>query len=169
MKYILDEASLKLLYLTLIVPYLTYCTEVWGNACTSYTERLCLLQKKAIRIVTHKGGRDHTNKLFIKLQTLKFYDLVKLKILQIMWRVKNNMVPIHIQNKFKLIIDSKNRRKGNFCVPYSRTSKKQKGFMVIGISLWNSLDNEERSCYTIVQFKKIYIKKVFRKYEESEK
>jgi len=55
-----------------------------------------------------------------------------------MWRVKNNLVPAHIKNKFMLITDSNNRRKGNLCVPYSRTSQKQKGFLVTGISLWNS-------------------------------
>jgi len=54
-KHILDEVSLQLLYITLIVPYLTYCIEVWGKASTSYTERLFLLQKKTIRIVTYKG------------------------------------------------------------------------------------------------------------------
>jgi len=33
-----------------------------------------MIQKKAIRIVTNQGSRDHTNKVFIKLQTLKFKE-----------------------------------------------------------------------------------------------
>jgi len=30
-KYILDSKALKILYQSLIVPYMTYCVEVWGN------------------------------------------------------------------------------------------------------------------------------------------
>jgi len=76
--------------------------------------------------VTNQGSRDHTNKVFIKLQTLKFKELVSFKILQIMWR-ENNLVPTCIKNKFMLITDSNNRRKFNFSVPYSCTSQKKKG------------------------------------------
>jgi len=128
---------------------------VWGSACTSYTDGLFLLQKKAIRIVTYQGSQDHTNKVFIKLQTLKFKELVRFKMLQIMWRVKNNLVQTHIKNKFMLITD-RNRRKGNFSVPYSRTSQKQKGFLVTGIygTLWTGV----KSSNTIVQFNKMYKK-----------
>jgi len=82
-----------------------------------------------------------------------------------MWRVKNNLVPTHIKNKFMLITDNNNRRKGNFSV---RTSKKQKGFLVTGISSWNSLDRGQKSCNTIVQLKKKYKKYVLGKYEGSE-
>jgi len=67
-----------------------------------------------------------------------------------------------------LITDNNNRKKGNFSVPYSRTSKKQKGFLVTGISLWNSLDRGQKSCNTIVQFNKMYKKSVLEKYEGSE-
>lgn len=87
--------------------------------------KVVFTSEKSNKNCDSQGSRDHTNKLFIKLQTLKFNDLVKFKLLQ-MWKVKNNLVPLHIQNKFMLITDSNNRRKGYFCVPYSRTSQKKR-------------------------------------------
>lgn len=166
-KYVLNEVSLLLLYSSLIVPYLTYCMEVWGSACNKTIERLCLLQKKAIRIINHKGPRDHTNDLFVKLKQLKFKDLVQLKIVLIMWKIKNKLVPEHIYNKFTLIIDDKSRRRGNFCVPYARTSLKQRGFLVTGVRIWNSLENILKLSKTINQLKNNFKEMFVEKYKST--
>ena len=50
----LDNRALYILYNTMIVPYLTYCIEVWGHACKMYTQSIFMLQKRAIRIINRK-------------------------------------------------------------------------------------------------------------------
>lgn len=166
-KYLLKEASLLMLYTSLIMPYLTYCCEVWGTAYSSVTERLYLLQKKAIRIISHKGKREHTNPLFIKLKIMKLKDLIDFKIIPTMWRIKNKLLPEHICNKLTLITDPKSRRKGNFCVVYARTGMRRRGVLFSGVSLWNSLDKTLKFSKTINQLKNMFKKTTFVKYMDS--
>ena len=58
---VLNYNSLLTLYHTLILPYLTYCVEVWGNTYSSNINPLIIIQKRAIRIVHKVGFYDHTN------------------------------------------------------------------------------------------------------------
>ena len=57
------------------------------------TDLIFILQKRAIRIVNKTTYREPTNPLFIKLNALKFKDLVDFKTIQIMYRVKNQQLP----------------------------------------------------------------------------
>ena len=57
------------------------------------TDPIFILQKRAIRIVNKTTYREPTNPLFIKLNALKFKDLVDFKTIQIMYRVKNQQLP----------------------------------------------------------------------------
>ena len=43
---IFDSHILRLLYCSLILPYLTYCTEIWGNNHKSYTVSCCYRKKQ---------------------------------------------------------------------------------------------------------------------------
>ena len=45
-KYELDTNVLRMLYCTLVLPYLIYCLEVWGNSYKSNMTPLIMLQKK---------------------------------------------------------------------------------------------------------------------------
>ena len=63
-KHMLNERALLLLYCSLVLPYLMYCVEVWGNTYKSTLQKICTLQKKAIRIVHKVSYNDHTNQLF---------------------------------------------------------------------------------------------------------
>ena len=51
----LNYSSLYTLYCTLITPYLNYCVEVWGNTYRTNLQPICIMQKKAIRIVNNVG------------------------------------------------------------------------------------------------------------------
>ena len=48
-KHALDHKSLRTLYCTLVLPYLIYCVEVWGNNYMTTIHPFLILQKKAIR------------------------------------------------------------------------------------------------------------------------
>ena len=43
---ILDDKSLKTLYISLFYPHIDYCCEVWGNTYTTHIQCLYLLQRK---------------------------------------------------------------------------------------------------------------------------
>ena len=97
----LDNEALYILYNSMIVPYLTYCVEVWGNACKTYTKSIFILQKRVIRLITRKQYRDPTNSLFLQLKVLKFHDLVDYCILQFMFKAHKRLLPINLQKRFE--------------------------------------------------------------------
>ena len=49
-KHLLNSSALSSLYCTLIMPYLNYCCEIWGNTYNSRIHHLHIIQKRAIRI-----------------------------------------------------------------------------------------------------------------------
>lgn len=59
-KYVLDCKTMRMLYCSLIQPYLSYCAEVWGNTYMSNIMPLLLLQKRAIRIIHKVTFGEHT-------------------------------------------------------------------------------------------------------------
>ena len=61
----LDTFSLKMLYCSLFMPYLSYCTEIWGKIYITYINSLYLLQKKVVRTMSKVGRLEHTNALFV--------------------------------------------------------------------------------------------------------
>lgn len=50
-----DHRALHMLYCLLVLPYLSYCEEIWGNMYKSNLEPLSVVQKSAIRIVKNVG------------------------------------------------------------------------------------------------------------------
>ena len=81
---------LKDIYYCLVYSHLSYGVEAWGSACKSDLEKLLILQKKAVRILTDSqyyrvynepaGSLPHSDPLFKKTGILKFGDIFKLNI-----------------------------------------------------------------------------------------
>ena len=99
-KNILNQKSLFTLYCSLVLPYLNYACEIWGNTYASRIQPLIILQKKIIRIVCNRKFRDHTSELFYGLNCLKLPELISLKSLCVMYKAKNNLLPTKIQKYF---------------------------------------------------------------------
>ena len=90
-KHLLNSNTLRTLYCSLFLPYLNYCSEVWGVTYKTAIESIYLAQKKAIRIICRTSRYEHTNNLFIKLGLLKFFDLVNFKVAIVMYKAKKNL------------------------------------------------------------------------------
>lgn len=100
-KHFLATAHLKILYLSLIEPYLRYCCIVWASPEKStILEKLHKLQKRAIRIVLFAHYRAHTKPLFNKLNILNIYDLCRSQILTFVFKSSNNLLPSKYTNYF---------------------------------------------------------------------
>ena len=66
----LNAKALKLIYYSLIYPFLSYCHTVWGAAGKTMLDRISIAQKKVIRTITYKSKYFHTNDLFKSLGLL---------------------------------------------------------------------------------------------------
>ena len=140
-KDILSTNSLYILYHSLIIPYITYCIEVWGNTFKTASNQIYILQKKAMRIVNKVDYYEPTNTLFINSNCLKFGELVDFKIAQLMFKINNRMLPDGIQKMFHKR-ETKYELRGT-CI-YSRvnakTNAKQRCITYAGVKLWNNLE-----------------------------
>ena len=86
--------AMRMLYCSLVLPYLLYCLEVWGNNYKTNLISLYVLQKKAVRLISGASRLDHTNSIFIK-----FFDLIDLNNLLVMYRAYSCSLPDNIQFK----------------------------------------------------------------------
>jgi len=50
---------------------------IWGGTYNAHTEKLLMLQKKIVRIITHSGYLDHTHPLFQRTKILRFQDIYR--------------------------------------------------------------------------------------------
>ena len=68
------------LYNSFVLPYLNYSIITCGGGSTAYCNRLIIIQKRAVRIISNVGHRDHAPPLFANLKLLKFNDLYHLNL-----------------------------------------------------------------------------------------
>lgn len=100
-KHLLTKKLLVLLYNALILPHLTYCCVIWGCNYDSVIKPVITAQKRAIRIISGVGPREHTSPLFKEIGTLKFTDLVRYHTLLIIHDYLFQHLPNPL-NKFRL-------------------------------------------------------------------
>jgi hypothetical protein len=77
LKNIIPKQTLKCLYTAFIQPYLQCGILSWGS---SNNDRIFLLQKRAVRLVSGAKYKSHTDPIFKRLGILKINDIYKLKL-----------------------------------------------------------------------------------------
>ena len=97
---VIDSSSMRILYCSIFLPYIHYCSEIWGNTYHSNINRIIIIQKRAIMLLFDAGRLDHTAPLFQRANVLKFTDLVKLKTAVFMYKAYHCMLPENIQRNF---------------------------------------------------------------------
>lgn len=169
LRSVLDCISLRLLYNSLVLPYLTYGAELWGNNYRTNIEKNFLLQKKAIRIVYHSDFYAPTNPIFAASKILKLYDIVNLNTLIVMFMAYNNKLPQKIQNIFEHRESHYSLRgKQMFRTNIARTNKKSYCVSVKGVTLWNKLSDNIKTANALKSFKILYKCSVLEKYQFQE-
>ena len=87
-------AVLLTLYNTLVLPYFDYCILSWGSKIKE-SHYLYLLQKKAVRIITHSNYIAHTEPLCKQYGIIKLTDMFSLAIWKSYYKLMNNQLPTY--------------------------------------------------------------------------
>ena len=119
-----------MLYCSLFLPYINYCSEIWGNTYATNVECITVLQKRVVLLVCGARRLDHTNPLFKELGILKFVDLVKFKTSIIMFKVYHNELPDSLQKMFNLY---DTRQQYTFSVHRAHTNVKSMCISIYGM------------------------------------
>ena len=157
LKTFIPVTSLLTLYSSLILPYLNYGILVWGNTHQNLLNRILLLQKKALRIISFSHPRSHTDPLFLDYKFLKIQDSYLFQLGQFMYNYKNEMVPSAFHDMF--LQNNKyhkypTRHGDNFNLPMLKTIFAQSTFIFSGPKFWNSLDKDIQQAPSINSFKR---------------
>ena len=166
-KYVLSHKLLKMLYFSMIHPYLNYCIIIWGNASLVALKKLTILQKRAIRLITGSKYLDHTNILFKKCQILKLSDLYNFHVNQFVYLSLNSLLPSCCAYH---IAPHKTSHNYEFRKEYSVISLPHKCCIreqyigVIGPRLWNALPQNIQVSSSLFLFQKTFKKNILESY-----
>ena len=79
----LPSSSLLNLYYSLIHPHLLYGLPIWVSTYSTYLEKLCTLQNKAVIIINKGCYEDLVSPFYSNLKIFKMTDFFKLEIAKI--------------------------------------------------------------------------------------
>ena len=156
MKFILPSNVLNILYNSLVLPHLNYCNYIWGNTYKSHLQKLYILQKKSIRLITKSHMQSASKPLLKKNHILPLHELITFNTLIFMYSVKNGIFPLEYCSMFTLnsnIYPYATRQKDHFHVPKVRLSSSLNSLAFIGIKKWNQLPTSFKHCSTLSCFK----------------
>jgi hypothetical protein len=159
-KDLLSTQHLKILYQSLVEPYLNYCCIIWGspNKTTAH-EILHKLQKRAIRHITYAQFRTHTKPLFHKLNLLNIYDLCLVQTMTFIFKSTNSLLPIKYRNYFTTTKEmysysTRSSQASNLFIAQAKKSCRINTAIMRGPKLWNALPSYIRSSPSLGIFKR---------------
>ena len=163
-KLFLSSDELKLLYNTLVLPYLNYCAAVWGSNYQTRLDKLIKLQKRAIRIIDKKPYYYPTRELFIKYKILKLPDLVIEQQIIILLGHLNQTLPSPISTMFKHYTPVSTRAVQHYHIPYANTNYRSFSLSITAPKAWNKIVCKLHSDIRNVPRNKCTLKKHVRQY-----
>ena len=156
LRYSFPKQILKMIYMSLIFSHINYCNLIWGSAYDITLDPLIKMQKKAIRLVNNSHYLEHTAPIFSSLKIIKVQQVFKLNCLIFMYKcAKNDKFP---NFKQRLIRNSdvhthNTRINEHYRIPNIRLHLCRKAYFIKGLTLWNSLEDNIKSCTNLINFK----------------
>ena len=176
-RYYVNSSILKNLYYALIYPHILYGIQVWGSTFNYLTNRIMVLQKKCIRMMTFNDGnfvrdgpRAHTAPLFKLLNILPLAKVYMLRICLFVfecikdesplfkcWFTLNNALHNHNtrSNSNSQLENYTIMNSNNIFIPYTRTSYGKKSVKLEGSRLWNNIPQEIRGIRSLNAFSNV--------------
>ena len=99
LKHSLPSNILRIIYNSLLTPYITYGITAWGNISNPEINRLKKIQKRAIRLICQAKYNSHTEPLLRKLNLLKLDDIFALNCIKIYVRNLQNKLPRYLSQQ----------------------------------------------------------------------
>ena len=150
-KRILDGNSLKLLYLALVQPYISYCIIVWGHSYSSYMKPLQVLQKKIIRILSNVEYNAHTSNLFVSLKLMNIKQMYDYFVSIFIYQQVCNELPDIFSNYFTG--NNSNRQPMNLRPMYHSKKICEFSIRVMGPRIWNAIPSNIKMITSMNRFK----------------
>ena len=91
---------LRILYYSLFYSFVSYDISVWGFTFKSYFEKLSVVQKKIVKVMTFNKETASSTPIFSDLEFLKMDDIRQLQLLSFVYDCQNKLAPAYFHNFF---------------------------------------------------------------------
>ena len=154
-----NENTRLLYYESFIYPHFNFCSTVWSLKNKEQMNMLLLLQKQAIRLITHSNYLSHTLPLFLRLKIIPIVFQFKINKILLAYKAIHNIAPDYLANSFQTTVgeaSGRNTREAGsnklHIPPYE--GQYSKSFNISAKLLWNSVPQHIRECKSIETLKK---------------
>ena len=90
-------------YFFLFYSFILYGSLAWQFTSKTNLNRVFILQKKCLRIITFSFYKDHSNPLFKDLKLLKLRDVLESEIIKFFYKYSRNELPKSVCSIFNLV------------------------------------------------------------------
>ena len=180
-RHFINKQTLIMLYYSLVFPHLNYVIEIWGSSQDTHLNRILILQKRALRMISHLENFAFypSDPLFYKHHIHKVHDIFILRIAKFIYNclIKNTPTNFHYWFKETSLIHNHNTRSKyvdinnstttrTLFVPSARTTYYAlKLTKVQGPKIWNNLPTlirvENLAFSTFIKKLKIYLLELY--------
>ena len=148
-------------------PHLSYVIILWGSTYNCHINKLVVLQKKLVRILTNAGFNEHTLELFAKTKVLRLNDIYKLEIAKFMHKYCNGELPEPLSNIFKYTFNVHEYYTRQFLAvrPFAcRLTITKNSILYKGPYIWNNLPTDLQNEHRRKPFIKVLKGKIYCEY-----
>ena len=100
---------MKNVYYSLIYSHIIYAIEVWGSAFKTEFDKILILQKRVMRLMTFNdefpaipGPLRSADPIFIKMNSMKVEEIYKFQVVKFVFKCLNQTTPVQLHNWYKL-------------------------------------------------------------------
>ncbi len=166
-KKLVSRDNLLTLYYSLFYSHINYGLMLWGSASKTILNKIIVMQKKAIRLITGSHYNAHTTPLFTELKVLKFEDMYDLQLSKFIFCLYQNNIPKPLQSFFSLNSDTHNystRNQNNPSLPLHKCNVTAMSIFSKSYKLWYCMDLYLKSSVSLSVFSYRYKKIILHKY-----
>ena len=142
LKHVLPINIMRTLYTSLILCHLNYGVLLWGPK-LRVNDKLHILQKKAVRIITSSSYFAHSEPLFKQLRLLKTCDIYKCQLLKFIFKLTHKQLPHYFEQLFTFIFRNQQHNNAtrtcqNVSIPNVNHEFAKRSIRLIAPSAYNS-------------------------------
>lgn len=130
---------LKIIYYSIFHCHITYCVETWGVQYFSYINRVTLLQKRALRIITFSRVNDSSAPLFSRLNIMPLTNARDHKLACMVKDIFENNIPFSHSILQWPHRETRNQTYLHFNLPVIHNNYGKRSIAFSGAVIWNLL------------------------------
>ena len=148
-----------LLYRTLVLPHLEYCSAIWDSHTAELTSKVERVQNRAMRYILDRPPRTSSDSLRQQLKWQTLEERRKFHRAKLTYRILKELAPTYLHGKFHKnseIGRAGGRNADNIYVIRPNTNWVKNSFHYRATLTWNSLDPSIKRATSLSLFSRLY-------------